>query len=152
MTPISDCGGPFNTASAPMETAHSSTENSAESLLTANDQSSPICNVSPVDVVVATFDYNSKRKNELNLQQEIPFTLLIRMSLVGGMGCLLRPMVKCTGAGSLKTTVEVRIVKYPSRPNEEHLSSGQVPLHKLQDAVACSTSNHPPKWQLSIGR
>lgn len=69
MTPISDSGGPFNAASAPMETAHSSTENSAESLLTANDQSSPICNVSPVDVVVAIFDYNRKGKNELNLQQ-----------------------------------------------------------------------------------
>lgn len=68
MIPVSDSGGPFNAGSATVGIAHSSVDPSGESLSCTYEQSYPVCSVTPVDVVVAVYDYNSKKKNELCLQ------------------------------------------------------------------------------------
>lgn len=74
MVPVSENSSSFNAVPAPAGVSHSttsssSTEHSADSLSTAHEQLYPLTSVSPVDVVVAIFDYISKRENELIIQQ-----------------------------------------------------------------------------------
>lgn len=47
------------------ESAHSS----AESLSNASQTNYPLCNVSPIGLVVGVYDYNSRKKNHLSFQQ-----------------------------------------------------------------------------------
>lgn len=74
MTPSSDCAGK-NLASASEEPPFTPTAmgnslaDSTASSSNAVEQPYPINSVSPIDVVVAVYDYNNRKKNQLNLQQ-----------------------------------------------------------------------------------